>query len=386
MIARLSLVFVMAPHAMEVIAWTGAATALFAATIGLVQTDIKKVLAYSTVSQLGFMFVAMGVGAWSTGIFHLMTHAFFKACLFLGSGSVIHAMGGEQDIRKMGGLKKWMPITYITFLLATLAISGIPPFAGFFSKDEILFRAFGSKLGGTALWAVVSAAALCTAFYMTRLVILTYHGESRADEHTKAHLHESPWTITVPLIVLGGLSVIGGYFNVPEAMKHHFPTNFLTFFAPSEFLHHWLAPVLEAAPVGLRAGAVELESTLVWVSIGVALLGIGFAFYLYSIATTVPKKLGELAGGVPHRVLLNKYYVDEIYGFAVVKPIFYGSVYLLWKFIDVVIIDGLVNGVGALARFLAQIGRRFQTGDAQAYALSMVVGLLIMISYFVYGW
>lgn len=387
MIARLNFIYVQAPMAMELIAWIGAITALFAATIGLVQTDIKKVLAYSTVSQLGFMFVAMGVGAWTAGIFHLMTHAFFKACLFLGSGSVIHAMGGEQDIRKMGGLKKWMPITYITFIAATLAIAGIPPFAGFFSKDEILYHAFGSTLGSTPLWAVVSLAALCTVFYMTRLVILTFHGTSRADAHTQEHIHESPATITIPLIILGGLSVIGGFLNVPEAMKHHLPTSLFTFFAPAETLHHWLQPILDQSnPIPMRPGAYNFESALVLFSIAVAAAGIGLAYFIYTMRPEISKRLAGLAGGVPHRVLTNKYYVDEIYDYTVVKPIFYTSLFVLWKFVDTVIIDGLVNASGQVAKLLAEIGRRFQTGDVQAYALGMVAGLLAMIGYFVYGW
>ena len=387
MIARLNLIYFLAPEAMHVVAWIGAATALFAASIGLVQNDIKKVLAYSTVSQLGFMFVAMGVGAWTAGIFHLMTHAFFKACLFLGSGSVIHAMGGEQDIRKMGGLKKWMPVTYLTFVVATLAIAGIPPFAGFFSKDEILFRAYGSSLGPTALWATVSLAALFTAFYMARLVILTFWGESRADKHTQDHLHESPLTITIPLVVLAALSLIGGYFNVPEAMKHHLPSNIFTFFAPEEALHHWLAPVLGIAPdVGLRAGAGEVEAGLVWFSIAVALLGIGVAYAFYVAKPAVPKKLASAAGGVPYRIVLNKYYVDEVYNAALVQPIFLTSLHLLWGFIDKIVIDGLVNGAARLARFVSDVVRRAQTGDVQVYAFSMVVGLLLMFGYFVYGW
>ncbi len=386
MIARLNFIFASSPTALGIIAWVGALTALFAATIGLVQRDIKKVLAYSTVSQLGFMFVAMGVGAWTAGIFHLMTHAFFKATLFLGSGSVIHAMGGEQDIRRMGGLRKWMPITYVTFVVATLAIAGIPPFSGFFSKDEILFRAYGSGLGGTALWAVVSAAALCTAFYMTRLVILTFLGDCRADEHTKSHLHESPWTITVPLIVLAFFSLVGGYFNVPEGMTHFVPTLAFTFFAPIEFLHHWLAPVLITDPGTLRPGATAMEGALILTSVIVALVGIGSAWFLYAVRPRMAERLAGFGRGIPHRVLLDKYYVDEIYSYGIVKPIYYTSLYFLWRFVDVIAIDGLVNGAAKATQFLAQVGRRFQTGDVQAYAVSLIVGTLLTIGYFIYGW
>jgi NADH-quinone oxidoreductase subunit L len=386
MIARLNLVYINAPDVMAIVAWVGAATALFAATIGLVQRDIKKVLAYSTVSQLGFMFVAMGVGAWTAGIFHLITHAFFKATLFLGSGSVIHAMGGEQDIRKMGGLRKWMPITYITFLIATLAIAGIPPFSGFFSKDEILFRAYGSIYGGTALWAVVVLAALCTAFYMTRLVILTFWGESRADERTKSHLHESPWTMTVPLIILAFFSAVAGYLNVPEGMTHFLPTLAITFFAPLEILHHWLEPVFAGAPVSLKSGAEAAEGMLITASVIVALTGIGIAVYLYIIRPKMAERLAGLAGGIPHKILLNKYYVDEIYGYAIVKPMYYGSLYFLWRFVDVMIIDGLVNGTAKITAFVAQAGRRLQNGDAQAYAVSIVIGVVLMTGYLVYGW
>lgn len=385
MIARLNFLFVLAPEVLNVIAWTGAITALFAATIGLVQRDIKKVLAYSTVSQLGFMFVAMGVGAWTAGIFHLMTHAFFKACLFLGSGSVIHAMGGEQDVGKMGGLKKWMPITYATWLVATLAIAGIPPFSGFFSKDEILFRAYGSTLGGPALWVVVTVAALCTAFYMTRLTILTFHGQCRADAHTQAHLHESPWTITAPLLVLAVLSFAGGYFNVPEGMKHFLPTLPLTFFAPSEALHDWLGPVFMFAPVALRSGAEHAEGVLILTSIGVAALGIAAAFVFYAKRPEIPERLGKFAAGWPYRVLYRKYYVDEIYEAVIVRPIYWSSLHLFWRFFDAIVIDGLVNGVANAARFFAQVGRRFQTGDVQAYAVSMAVGVIAMIGYLVYG-
>ena len=230
MIVRLNVLYLLAPAAMCVVAVVGAATAIYAASIGLMQNDIKKVLAYSTVSQLGYMFLAVGVGAFSAGIFHLVTHAFFKALLFLGSGSVIHAMSNKQDIREMGGLKKQMPVTYWTFLFATLAIAGIPPFSGFFSKDEILWKAFSSPQGHWTLWLIGFVAAGLTAFYMFRLVFLTFHGECRADEETKHHIHESPSLMTVPLIVLGVLSVIGGFAGIPEALwgGNHF--------------HHWLAP------------------------------------------------------------------------------------------------------------------------------------------------
>ena len=377
MIVRLNVLYLLAPAAMCVVAIVGAATAIYAASIGLVQNDIKKVLAYSTVSQLGYMFLAVGVGAFSAGIFHLMTHAFFKALLFLGSGSVIHAMSGKQDIREMGGLKKQMPITYWTFLAATLAIAGIPPLAGFFSKDEILWKAFSSPQGHWGLWLIGFAAAGMTAFYMFRLVFLTFHGECRADEKTRSHLHESPYLMTVPLIVLAVLSVIGGFIGIPEALwgGNHF--------------HHWLAPLL-----GNENGAVAavgdthhfshtVEYVMIFLSVAVAAAGI-FGAYVFYIKK--PEKPVQLAERWPllHQLVYNKYYVDEIYNVFIIQPIKLVSTYLLWKIFDAGIIDGMVNLTGTTVRGLSRVAARLQNGYAQSYAITFLLGVLLVLGAFVW--
>lgn len=372
MIVRLNVLYLLAPAAMCVVAVVGAATAIYAATIGLMQNDIKKVLAYSTVSQLGYMFLAVGVGAFSAGIFHLMTHAFFKALLFLGSGSVIHAMSNKQDIREMGGLKKYMPVTYWTFLAATLAIAGIPPLSGFFSKDEILWKAFSSPQGHWALWLIGFAAAGLTAFYMFRLVFLTFHGECRADEETKHHIHESPWLMTAPLAVLGVLSVIGGFVGIPEAL------------GGGNSFHHWLAPLLgnENGAVAMHESAHHfphsVEYVMIVLSIAVALAGIGVAYLFYM---RKPEKPAQLAERWPllHQVIYNKYYVDEIYNVFIVQPIKLTSTYLLWKIFDAGLIDGLVNLTGSTVRGLGRVAARLQNGYAQAYAVTFVIGVFLLL-------
>src|SRR5439155_419959 len=308
-----------------VVAIVGCATAFFAATIGLVQTDIKYVLAYSTVSQLGYMFLACGVGAFTAGIFHLMTHAFFKALLFLAAGSVIHAMGGEQEMSKMGGLGKKVRCTYATMFIATLAIAGIPPFAGFFSKDAILFSSFQSPAGGRVLYAFGLLTALLTAFYMFRLIFLTFSGKPRYDEK-KAHVHESPWSMLGPLVVLAILSVIGGWFALP------------TFLQGPDYFANFLTPVFgaahEAADAASEAATHQLELILAGVAFGTALIGIAIAYWLY---LKNPRKPGDLAKSMKpaYTTLLNKYYVDELYAAVVVRPLLWLSTKVFWKAIDV---------------------------------------------------
>jgi NADH-quinone oxidoreductase subunit L len=367
MVARCSLLYALAPATMTVVAVTGASTALFAATIGLVQNDIKKVLAYSTVSQLGYMFLAMGVGAFTAGIFHVMTHAFFKALLFLGAGSVIHAMHEEQDIQKMGGLKSHVPVTYRTFLLASLAIAGIFPFSGFFSKDEILWKAFSA--GHPVLWGMGLLGAVLTAFYMFRLVSLTFEGEPRWG-HGK-HPHESPATMTVPLMVLAFLSVFGGVLGIPASL------------GGGNALEQWLEPVFAPAMDKLPHGGHEshiLEYTLMVVSVGVALGGILLARRWYMTKTGVPESIAARFP-VVYRLLFNKYYVDEAYEAAVVKPLQKGSERILWKGIDVGVIDWCVNGMARLFGFLSRTVRMVQTGVAQGYALAFVLGVVAIL-----GW
>jgi NADH-quinone oxidoreductase subunit L len=343
MIGRLNFLFAMAPGTMEFVAIIGATTALFAASIGLTQFDIKKVLAYSTVSQLGYMFVAMGVGAYSAGIFHLVTHAFFKACLFLCSGSVIHAMHHEQDMRKMGGLRKYMPITFATFFISTLAIAGIFPFAGFFSKDEILWKAWQhSKI----LWGMGFLAAGMTAFYMFRQVFMTFFGECRADEHTIENLHESHASMTIPLVILAGGAITVGWLGIPEAL------------GGSNHFHHWLAPVLDphfGAAAAHHGGHHDLatEYMLMGASTAMALGGIGLAYLMYYRQVLNPATFASIGGGIPHRLSFNKYYIDEIYYATVLAGTLALSRALSW--FDRVVVDGIVNRVATIVRILSDV-------------------------------
>jgi NADH-quinone oxidoreductase subunit L len=365
MVARCSLLYALAPLSLNVVAVVGACTALFAATIGLVQNDIKKVLAYSTVSQLGYMFLALGVGAFSAGIFHVMTHAFFKALLFLGAGSVIHAMHEEQNIQKMGGLKTPLPITYWTFLCGAVAIAGIFPLSGFFSKDEILWQAFAG--GHWILWAVGLTGAALTAFYMFRLVTLTFEGDARWP--SGSHPHEAPRTMTIPLIVLAFLSVVGGALGIPSSL------------GGSNAIEHWLEPVFRPA-LDRRLHAVgqehALEYVLMALSVGVALGGIFLAWTWYLKRKDVPDSLAaKLATG--YKVLLNKYYVDEIYDAAIVSPILRGSDKLLWKGIDVHFIDWSVNALARLTGAVSKTLRLVQTGVAQNYAVIFMLGVVIIL-------
>lgn len=374
MIARFSGIFLAAPIALNVVLWVGGITAIFAASIALVQNDIKKVLAYSTVSQLGFMFMAMGAGAFAIGIFHLMTHAFFKACLFLGAGSVIHGMSGDQDIRNMGGLKKKMPATFWTFLLATLAIAGIFPFAGFFSKDEILWNVFASNHGSKVVWVIGAVAALFTAFYMFRLVYLTFLGESRASDEQKHHLHESPKTMTIPLMILGGLSLIGGWIGIPKLLSLGIIPN---------VFHHWLEPVVT------RYGEVELhhyshatEYGLMALSLGIAILGWFLARMKYR-QVSAPLPDPEAFTGV-HRVLWNKYWVDELYEKIIINPLLWLSEKVFLNKLDKTTIDGFANGSASSWRNIARGFSFLQSGNIQAYGFYMLVGtaiiLIIMLS------
>lgn len=367
MVARCSILFALAPTALEVVAIIGGVTAIFAATIGLVQNDIKKVLAYSTVSQLGYMFLGLGVAAFSAGIFHVLTHAFFKALLFLGSGAVIHAMHDEQDIQKMGGLKHYLPTTYKTFLIGAIAIAGIPPFAGFFSKDEILWKAFSSEYGSVVLWALGVLGAALTAFYMFRLVSLTFDGEKRFGP--EIHPHEAPKTMTIPLIILAFLSVVGGFLGVPESLFG------------SNVLEHWLEPIFAPAYDKLHITPHPVEITeylLMALSVAVAAGGIYAARYVYLRRTELAEQW-KSRYALLYRLLFNKYYVDEAYDAAVVTPTVKLSEGFLWKGVDVAVIDGIVDGSAKLVALAARGIRLIQTGIAQQYAAVFVGGILFIL-------
>jgi NADH-quinone oxidoreductase subunit L len=396
MVARMNAVYQLAPFAMDVVAVIGAVTAIFAASMALVQNDIKKVLAYSTISQLGYMFLALGVGAFAAGVFHLMTHAFFKALLFLGAGSVIHAMSGEQDIQKMGGLWGKIPVTAKTFGLATLAISGIFPFAGFFSKDEILGGAFDRYV---SLWLVGFITAGMTAFYMFRLLFLTFFGYSRADQHVEKHIHESPATMTVPLMILAGLSVVGGWIGWPGSLggENRF----------ERFLEPVLAGVLsETGAVKIAHRARQTEYVLMLASLGIVAVGIWLAYECYRSKRIAPELV---AGKWPkvYRVLFHKYYVDEIYDTLVVNPTKdlgtwlgrfdakvidglgvngagwlarFGSTLSMWW--DKWIIDGLLNFSAKLIQVLSYPVRLLQTGMFSGYAMLILVGLVVLLAYY----
>jgi NADH-quinone oxidoreductase subunit L len=380
MVARCNVLFTLAPTTLEVVAIVGAATALFAATIGLAQNDIKRVLAYSTVSQLGYMFMACGVGAYTAGIFHLMTHAFFKALLFLGAGSVIHGLHDEQDLRKMGGLASKLPWTHATMLIGTIAIAGIPPLAGFFSKDEILHGAFAS--GHRAIWLAGLAGAGLTAFYMFRLYVLAFRGPSRLSHEAAHHVHESPPSMIVPLCVLAFLSIVGGWIGPPMLEGGH-P------FA------RWLAPVFESGTHGIAGaegahpagpGAAShaahhlprsVEWTLMLLSVGVAGLGIWAAFRYYLRKPEAATRLRERFSGV-HDLLLNKYRIDEVYDAIVVRPI-HGASVALWRFWDEKVVDGIVNGVGYTFEGVSAVLRLFQTGFVGTYALMFTIGVAALL-------
>jgi NADH-quinone oxidoreductase subunit L len=360
LIARSNPLFSAAPFTQNIILVVGLLTAIFAATIGLKQNDIKKVLAYSTVSQLGFMFIALGLGAYTTAFFHVTTHAFFKALLFLGAGSVIHAMGGEQDIRFMGGLKDKIPTTYKTFLIGTIAIAGIPPLAGFFSKDEILAFAFGRS---PIIWALGAIASMVTAFYMFRLLFLTFFGEFRGSRHQLEHLHESPASMTVPLMVLAGLSIVGGFMGVPEVL------------GGSHWLKEYLSPVFG---ISLSAEAAHLSHTTEYVLMAVAVaLAVGMILYAKSLYITkgVLPEQNEIDIKGYAKVLYHKYYIDELYDKFIVQPMSALSGFL-YRFVEVKVVDGIVNGLGQLAMGIAQNLRLLQTGATGFYIFIMVISII----------
>ena len=386
MVARMNPLFSRAPLAMFVVALVGALTAFFAATIGLVQTDIKKVLAYSTVSQLGYMFLGLGVGAYASGVFHLMTHAFFKGLLFLAAGSVIHAMGGDQEMPHMGGLRSKIPITFWTMFIATFAITGIPGFAGFFSKDEILDAARSGPNANIWLWLLGLIGAGLTSFYMFRLIFLTFFGEPRYDEH-KVHVHESPHSMTVPLIFLAILSTVGGWVAAPHLVggTDHFE-NFLhpvfATYAPSDLERRNLlreegAPEIRVLhPDELPANpahASELLNALAGPPVIVALIGLLLAWWFYIKRPQTPKKLADSLRA-PYTLVLHKYYVDELYNAAIIQPLLWISTNVLWHVVDEGVIDGTVNGIARVARESGSELREIQSGNARSYATWVVIG------------
>ena len=407
MIGRNAVLYQHAPGVLELVGIVGVATAVVSATIGLVQNDIKRVLAYSTVSQLGLMFVAMGVGAFAAGIFHLYTHAFFKALLFLGSGAVIHALAGEQDVRRMGGLKKDLPITYWTFLAGTLAIAGVPFLSGFFSKDELLYRAFSN--GHPYLWFFASVASLLTACYMFRLFFLTFHGK-RAEEtsagdragHGSAHgdahgghaasgghLHDAPRPMAIALVVLAVGAVLAGYVGVPAVLggsnriEQFLEPSFTVETADAAGAAEHAAPAAGAAAAEAGDGSAALEGRLMLVSTMVALTGIGLAWLFFVKRRDLADAAAFRFRGL-HRLLLNKYYVDEIYDAAIVQPVRIVSEQALWKGVDAGVIDGAVNGAGLTVKSLSGRLRLLQTGSIRAYAASLMIGAVAILAYFLW--
>ncbi len=386
MIARLNFIYMMSPVAMGLVALVGACTALYAATIGFAQNDIKKVLAYSTISQLGYMFIGVGVGAFAAGVFHLFTHAFFKACLFLGAGAVIHAMSGKQDIREMGGLRKLMPLTHITFLVSCIAIAGIPPFAGFFSKDEVLWKAISHGNPGWPTWfpmliyVLGMAGAICTAFYMFRLYFLTFAGENRADEHTQHHIHEQPWNMTVPLIVLAFGAAVLGFLGLPGVLGEHV-----------NVFHNWLAPVVDRGQAIVAAANISsvgpnafahnhgLEWGLMGLSVTLAVVGILVARGWYAKGPSV--KVEAMMARVPrlHDLVYNKYKIDEVYFTLIVYPLRWIGM-ALWKGVDAFFIDTVgVNGSGWVVRTAGRFAARLQNGSAQRYLVGLVAGIAVLV-------
>jgi NADH-quinone oxidoreductase subunit L len=398
MVARCNVLYALSPQVLLLVAVVGALTAIFSATIGVAQYDIKRVLAYSTVSQLGYMMFACGVGAYSAAIFHLTTHAFFKACLFLCSGSVIHAMHDEQDMRKMGGLRAMLPITYLTMLISTLAIAGIPPFSGFFSKDAILWAAVGA--GQSGLWFLGAAAALLTSFYMFRLMYMTFSGELRAGEETRKKIHESPAVMTIPLVVLAALALVGGFVGMPAAFQENLGLpydQFGRFLEPS--IRADVAAELGTMPVAQLA---ERETALataerqvqerraehehdiagewLFMGISVALALIGWLLARWFYKDKKPDLLAE-RGGAVFSLLNNKYYVDELYDLTIVRPVVRGSEKILWKIVDAGLIDGVaVNGSAKTVSVVGRIARLFQNGYVQSYLFFFLAGVLVLLS------
>jgi len=419
MIARSHAIFNLSPHALQIVAVIGCITAIFAATMGLAQTDIKRVLAYSTVSQLGYMFLACGAAAYSAGIFHLMTHAFFKALLFLGAGSVIHAVGGEQDMRRMGGLRKLIPWTFWVVTIATIAIAGIPPFAGFFSKDQILGEVYHSPYGGKVIWGIGVLTAGLTSFYMFRLWFMTFFGELKlgsvdlgeeahaanapaqaahgdashshghADDESHGHggVHESPWVMLAPLVILAVLSFVGGWVGVPQFMGGH------------NEVEHFLAPVMESpAVVGEQAAPTvrvldpssrpeEKPASEEWLlagaSVAAGLIGLFFAYLLYYKRPELPDRITAKMHGI-YMMVLHKYYIDEGYGAIFVKPLLALSTVVLWRGVDQGVIDGLVNGAGSASQGVGGELRRMQSGNIRSYAAWVAIGAAAILGYMIW--
>jgi NADH-quinone oxidoreductase subunit L len=420
MLARSHAIFNLAPHALEIVAIIGCVTAIFAATMGLAQTDIKRVLAYSTVSQLGYMVLACGVAAYAAGIFHLMTHAFFKALLFLGAGSVIHAVGGEQDMRRMGGLRTKIPVTFWVVTIATIAIAGIPPFAGFFSKDEILGAVFHSPYGGKVIWAIGVLTAGLTSFYMFRLWFMTFFGELKlgsvdlgeeahsahapaqaahgtasqshghADDESHGHggVHESPWVMLGPLVILAVLSFVGGWVGWPQFMGGH------------NEIEHFLSPVMQSGPAVAgeavsdkdattsHAGESTPENTgeewlLAGTSVAAALIGLFFAYLLYYKRPELPDRITAKMHGI-YTMVLHKYYIDEGYGAIFVKPLLALSTVVLWRGVDQGVIDGMVNGAGSASQGVGGELRRMQSGNIRSYAAWVAIGAAVILGYMIW--
>jgi NADH-quinone oxidoreductase subunit L len=367
MVARCHALFLLAPFALSVVAVIGCLTALFAASIGLAQTDIKKVLAYSTVSQLGFMFLGCGVAAFSAGIFHLMTHAFFKALLFLGAGSVIHALGGEQDLRKMGGLRSRIPVTFWTMFIGTLAITGFFPFAGFFSKDEILWKTLAG--GHWLLWLGGMTAATMTSFYMFRMVFLAFFGETRMDLNVEHHIHESPSSMTFPLRFLALGSLAAGWLGIPHVF--YLPNYFEKFLEPV-FLHPSETSALSSS---------AMEWTAMGLSLGAAAAGMLLAFSFYLQSPSLPGILAARYSWI-YAALWNKFWVDELYSFLIVRPLFWISESLLWKWVDVGLIDGSVNGTGKSISIAGMEIRKIHSGYLRSYAAWILLGTVSILLYF----
>jgi len=415
MIARSNAIFSRAPNALGVVAVIGCLTAIFAATMGMAQTDIKRVLAYSTISQLGFMFMACGVAAYSAGIFHLMTHAFFKALLFLGAGSVIHAIGGEQDMRRMGGLRKKIPWTFAVMTIATIAIAGIPPLAGFFSKDEILAQTFFSEHGSRVLWAVGVITAAITSFYMFRLWYMTFYGEYKPErdlgdahaapaaapgvtadhghdhngDHGHGGVHESPWVMLGPLVVLAIGSIVAGWVGMPAFLGGH--NRFEHFLGPVMTSHipaaaenaEGAGPETLREKHGLEAEKSREEWFLAGTSVFAALLGWFFAGLLYKQRPELPDRITAKIHGL-YLMVLHKYYVDEGYGLLFVKPLLALSTVVFWKGIDQEVIDGMVNGAGTASKKIGNELRRMQSGNIRSYAAWVAVGGAVVIAYMVW--
>ena len=364
MIARSHVLFELSPATMSLVATVGAVTAIFAASMALVQFDIKKVLAYSTISQLGFMFLAVGVGAFTAGIFHLMTHAFFKALLFLGAGSVMHALSGQTDMRQMGGLKRLLPITYWTFVIGALALSGIPGFSGFFSKDKILLETFTGEQGSVLLWLVALVTAGMTVLYIWRVVFLTFHGDSRLDHHTLEHAHESPPVMYWPLIILAILATVGGYIGLPALL------------GGQDLFAAFLEPVFQEHPAEVDA---SVELMLMALAVGVAFGALAVAYYAYRVRTSLPERVARAFGPL-YTLAYNKYYVDELYVKVFVSPLKALAGWLARVF-DIKVIDGIVNGLGSAVAWCGGELRAIQTGYLRTYALAILAGAVVLLLY-----